>query len=120
MLNALDYAYIGDAVYELYIRKHLISSGITNVGDLTKSSLEYVSAKSQRKHLERLMNTNFLVEDELDKIKYGRNTKGTKSKSADIVTYRMATGLECLIGYLHLSNQDIRVNEIMEFIVKGE
>jgi len=121
MLNALDYAYIGDAVYELYIRKYLISSGLTKVSELTKASLKYVSAKSQRTHLERLFDKQFLSEKEIELIKYGRNAKGTKSKSADIITYRLATGLECLIGYLHYNNQEQRIIEIINFIVeRGE
>jgi len=120
MLNALEYAYIGDAVYELYVRKYLISTGITKVSELTKESLKYVSAKSQRRHLERLINASFLSEEEISLVKYGRNTKGTKSKSSDIVTYRKATGLECLIGYLHLKNNEIRVKEIINFIVSEE
>ena len=56
-----NYAYLGDAVYELYIREHLINKGICKVNDLQNESLKYVSAKSQSSHLDRLINSGFLL-----------------------------------------------------------
>lgn len=121
MQNMIDsplvMAYMGDNIYEQYIREYLIRSGISKIGDLQQKSLEYVSARSQRKHLERLENANFLTEDELEIIKWGRNAKGAKSKSADIVTYRLATGLEALIGKLYFAGKNERIKEIMGFII---
>ena len=105
MKNPLIYAYIGDSVYETYIRKYLISKNISKLKDLQHNSLEYVSAKSQRRIFEELENNNILTNEELDIAKWGRNAKGGKSKATDIVTYRIATGLECLIGYLYLENK---------------
>ena len=119
MKNSLVLAYLGDAVYELYIREHLISMGISNVNDLQRKSLDFVSAKSQRKHLENLINDNVLTEEEIELSKRGRNAKGGKSKSSDIVTYRIATGLEYVIGYLYLENKMSRIKEIMDYITKG-
>lgn len=118
MKSALVYAYIGDSVYECYVRKHLISKDISKVKNLQKESLNYVSAVSQRKILEDLENNNILSSEELEIIKWGRNAKGTKAKHADIITYRYATALECLIGYLYLNNNIERINEIMNFILK--
>jgi len=115
--NPLVMAYMGDTVYEQYVREHLIRLGITKIGELQQRSLEYVSAKSQRKHLERLMNDNFLTDEELDIVKWGRNAKGTKNKSVDIITYRLATGLEALIGRLHFDGKDNRIEEIMKYIL---
>ena len=117
MKNALVMAYIGDAIYEVYIRRFLIDSGISKVNDLQTASLKYVSAVSQRKHFERLMDASFLTEEEIDVFKWGRNTHGGKAKNADIVTYRIATGLETLIGSLYYSNNIKRIEEIMNFIV---
>ncbi len=117
MQNALAMAYLGDSVYELYIRKYLISKGITKVNDLQKESLKYVSAVSQRKHLERLVNNDKLTKEELDLYKWGRNAHGGKAKNADIVTYRMATGLETLLGVLYQEGKIGRVSEIINFIV---
>lgn len=118
MKNALCYAYIGDSVYETYIRNYLISKNISKVKDLQQNSLYYVSAKSQRRILEDLENNNFLTEEEINIIKWGRNAKGGKAKHTDIITYRYATALECLIGYLYLENKKERLDEIMNFILR--
>lgn len=115
-MEYLILAYLGDAVYELKVRNHLINKGIKNVNDLQKESLNYVSAKSQRMILERLIDENVLTEEELDIMKKGRNTKMHKSKNTDIITYHKATGFECLIGYLY-QNNETRLNEIMEKIL---
>lgn len=117
MKNALVMAYIGDAIYEVYIRKFLIEKSNAKVNDLQKESLKYVSAVSQRKHLERLESSNFLTEEEIEIYKWGRNAHGGKAKNADIVTYRIATGLEALIGVLYYDGNIKRVEEIMRFIV---
>ncbi len=117
MYGPLVCAYMGDTIYEMFVREFLIKQGITKVGELQQSSLKYVSAKSQRSHLERLINSNFLTDEELEIVKWGRNAKGTKSKSTDIITYRFATGLEALIGKLHFDNKDNRIEEIMKFIL---
>ncbi len=117
MHGPLVMAYMGDNIYEKYVREYLINKGITKVGELQQESLKYVSAKSQRKHLERLIDNNFLTEEELEIVKWGRNAKGTKNKSTDIVTYRIATGLETLIGTLYFDNKIERIDKIMKFIL---
>lgn len=117
-MNNLVLAYLGDAAYELYIREYLINSGLVNVNDLQNASLNYVSAKSQRKILEKLETSNIFTEEEQNIIKRGRNTTSHRSKSTDIITYKKATGFECLLGTLYLNNKD-RFNEIMEIIVGG-
>ncbi len=117
MDKVLNIAYLGDAVYELYIRNFLLTLNISNSGDLQKRSLNYVSAKSQRKHLENLINNNLLTEEELDLIRKGRNAKGTKCKSTDIVTYRIATGLEYLFGILYIRKDMGRIEQIISHIV---
>lgn len=115
--NPLVMAYMGDTIYEQYIREFLIKSGLSKIGELQKRSLDYVSAKSQRKHLEELISANFLTDEEVEIVKWGRNAKGAKTKNADIVTYRLATGLETLIGKLYFEKKDERIKEIMNFIV---
>ena len=117
--NPLVMAYMGDTIYEKYVREFLIKSGLSKIGDLQRESLNYVSAKSQRKHLERLEDENFLTDEEIEIVKWGRNAKGAKTKHADIVTYRLATGLEALIGKLYFENKLQRVEEIMNFILGG-
>ena len=118
-INVLVLAYLGDAIYEIYIRKHLIAKGIGNVNDLQTESLNYVSAKSQAKYLQSMIDNNMLSEEELDVVKRARNYKTTSHpKNCDIVTYKYATGLEALIGYLELSENKERIDEIMNFILK--
>lgn len=114
-MNNLVLAYLGDAVYELHIREFLINSGIAKVKDLQQSSLNYVSATSQRRILEELINRSYLTEDEIDIVNRGRNASSHSSKTTDIITYKKATGLECLIGYLYKNNIE-RCNEILNYI----
>ena len=94
----------------------MIKKGICKVKDLQKESIKYVSAKSQVNILERLIETNFFKEEEIDIIKRGRNAKGHKSKSTDIVTYKKSTGFECLIGYLYLNDKN-RLNELLKEVL---
>jgi ribonuclease-3 family protein len=115
--NPLVMAYMGDTVYERYIREYLIKQGISKIGELQARSLDFVSAKSQRRHLENLIDNNVLTEEEIEIVKWGRNAKGPRTKSADIVTYRLATGLEALIGKLYFDNKIERIDEIMKFIL---
>ena len=118
-VNVLVLAYMGDTVYEDYIRKYLITKGIGNVNDLQTESLKYVSAVSQAKFIQELIDKDILSESELDIVKRARNYKTTSHpKSCDIVTYKYATGLEALIGYLYLDNNKERIDEIMSFILK--
>ena len=118
-INVLVLAYLGDTIYENYVRRHLISKGIGNVNDLQKEAIKYVSAIAQAQYLTSLIETGLLAEEELDVVKRARNYKTTSHpKSCDIVTYKHATGLEALIGYLDLSNHKERIDEIMNFILR--
>ena len=119
-INVLVLAYLGDTVYENYIRKYLISKNIANVNDLQKEAVKYVSAKSQAQFLTELVDKSFFTDEELTIIKRARNYK-TKShpKNCDIITYKYATGLESLIGYLELEGKHERIEEIMNFITGG-
>lgn len=118
-VNVLVLAYMGDTVYEDYVREYLINKGIGNVNDLQTESLKYVSAVSQAKYLQELIDNNLLSDVEIDVVKRARNYKTTSHpKSCDIVTYKHATGLEALIGYLYLDNNKERIDEIMNFILR--
>lgn len=114
-MNNLVLAYLGDAVFELHIRNYLITSGIGKVNELQTASLNYVSAKSQRRILEDLINENYLTEDEIVIVNRGRNASSHSSKTTDIITYKKSTGFECLIGYLYKNNIE-RCNEILNHI----
>ena len=119
-INPLVFAYLGDSIYELNIRIYLISKGISNVNDLQKTAKNFVSAKKQSLFLNELMNQNILNEDEISIVKRARNTKtNSHPKNTDIITYKYATALEALIGYLYLVNNKKRIDEIIEFILKN-
>lgn len=114
--NSLALAYLGDSVYELYVREYLLNKKIAKVKDLQKEAIKFVSAKNQVKILNEI--TPFLTEKELDYVKKGRNTKSHKApKNTDIITYKYATGFETLIGYLYLNNKQ-RLEEIMNKILE--
>lgn len=115
-MNNLVIAFLGDAVYELHIREYLINKGISKVKELQREAIKYVSATSQRRILEELINREFLTEEELVIVNRGRNASSHSSKTTDIVTYKKATGFECLIGYLYKNNLE-RCNEILDYIV---
>lgn len=117
-INSLVLAYLGDTIYENYVRKYLISSGISNVNDLQKNAVDFVSAKNQAKFLKKMISLSFFNADEMDVIMRARNYKTTSHpRNCDIITYKLATGLEALIGYLDLENKKERIDEIMTFIL---
>ena len=118
-INALVLAYLGDTIYEDYVREYLIRKGIANVNDLQTESIKYSSARAQCEIVKKLINEEFFSKDELDIIKRARNHKSTSHpRNCDIVTYKYATGFEALIGYLKLENQENRINEIMMNILE--
>ncbi len=117
-INVLVLAYLGDTVYENYVREFLINKGIGNVNDLQKEAILYVSAKRQAEFLSNMIDNNFFTEEEISVVKRARNYKTTSHpKNCDIITYKYATGLEALIGYLKLKNDNERIDEIMNFVL---
>lgn len=116
--NVLTLAYIGDAVYEIYVRKYLIEKGVVKVKELQNKAVEYVSARSQAKFLKEMLNNNFFTEEELEIIYRARNNKGkSHPKNTDILTYKHATALEAIIGYFYLDNQNKRLEDTINFIL---
>ncbi len=117
-INSLVLAYIGDCVYENYIRHFLVSQGIANVDSLQKSAVKYVSAVAQCDFIRKMIDEKFLSTEEVEIFTRIRNNKNHgHPKNCDIVTYKYATGLEGLIGYLDLTGQNERIEEIMKYIV---
>lgn len=117
-INVLVLAYLGDTIYENYVRRYLIDKGIANVNELQREAVKYVSAKNQAKFLMDMIDSNFLSDEEITIVKRARNYKSTSHpKNCDIVTYKYATGLESLIGFLELENRKDRIDEIMKFIL---
>jgi ribonuclease-3 family protein len=116
LLNGIALAYIGDAVWEVYVRDHLLSLGITRPGQLQKEAAKYVSAKAQAK----ISETWLLSEEEKVYFLRGRNAHSkTTAKNTDVLTYRISTGFEAVFGFLHLTNQAEREAELAEICIKN-
>jgi len=110
-INILLLAYLGDGVYELWVRKHLLEQGIVKVEDMHKKAVFYVQAKTQAAILKNLM--DILNSTETEVVYRGRNTKGHYPRYTDVITYRHATAFESLIGYWYVTGQRERMNEIL-------
>lgn len=110
-------AFIGDAVYNVYIRTYLASKSTMQTGVLHRQSVKYVSAKAQSKIIDKIIEN--LTEDEINMYKRGRNTNiTTVSKNVDIVEYKKATGFEALIGDLYLQKDIARLEEIIHMAIQ--
>lgn len=120
LLNGLALAYVGDAAYEVYIRDHLLNKGWTKPNDLHRRATHYVSAKAQAALMHAMLDQpDFLSEEEIDIYKRGRNAKShTTAKNADVTTYRISTGFEALFGYLHLTKQVDRLDELVRWCIQ--
>jgi ribonuclease-3 family protein len=115
LMSSLQLAYIGDAVYELQVRSYLIENHDMNVNDLHRKAILFVKAEAQAGAFRRIEND--LTEEELRIVKRGRNAKSvTVPKNAKLTDYKYATGLEALFGYLYMTNQTQRIEELFEKI----
>ena len=110
-LSPLTWAYVGDAVYELYIRTHLINTTKLKPHELHIKSIKYVKAKSQAQKLNEIY--EFLTDEEKDIVRRGRNTQNHHlPKNSNVQEYMYSTAFEALIGYLYLTKQNARLREI--------
>lgn len=113
LLNGNNLAYIGDAYYELFIRKYLLDQGLTKSNDLRKASIKYVSAEAHVKIVAKIFDS--LTDKEKDIFKRGRNNSSVlKSKSAKTFPHQQSSGFEAVLGYLYLMNQTERLNELFQ------
>ena len=113
-INATTLAYLGDSVYEVYIREHLVRSGIFKVDRLHKAATKYVSAKAQSMIISKLREEKFLTDEEEVVYKRGKNRHtNTLPKNTSLMTYKEATGFEALIGYLYILGKNDRIIEII-------
>lgn len=118
-LNSLALAYMGDAVFETYIRHHLIQNGRVKPHLLHKEATWYVSAKAQSMIIHELIDFDSLTEEELAVVRRGRNAKsGSVPKNTDVQTYRYSTAFESLIGYLFLSERKERMEELITISIR--
>lgn len=110
-------AFIGDAVYNVYIRSYLASKSNMQTGILHRQSIKYVSAKAQSRIIDNILPN--LSEEELNIYKRGRNTNiTTVSKNVDVIEYKKATGFEALIGQLYIQKKIDRLEELINVSIK--
>lgn len=115
MESPLVWAYVGDAVFELFIRIELLNKSKAKPNKLHFESIKMVSAKAQTHILEEI--ENILTDEEKDIVRKGRNSKPkTFAKNASVKEYLKATGFEALIGYLFLIKENERLDEILNYI----
>lgn len=113
LMSPLVWAYVGDAVYELYIRNHLVNTTKLNPHKLHIESIKYVKAKAQFETLQQLMER--LTQEEQNIVRRGRNTQNHHlPKNANVTEYMYSTAFEGLIGYLFLTKQTKRLEEILK------
>jgi ribonuclease-3 family protein len=115
LISPLIWAYVGDSVYETYIRTKLVNFTNLHPNKLHTETIKYVKASSQAKILDKLLDK--LSEEEKEIVRRTRNVGVTHiPKNANLNEYIYATALEGLIGYLYLTKQDKRLEEILEII----
>jgi len=119
LINGIALAFEGDAIYSTYIRKHLIFQGFTKPNQLHRKTTRYVSAKAQAMLITKMLEAQLLSEKEEDIYRRGRNADShTKAKNTDVVTYKMSTGFEAVMGYLHMTEQIERLEELIDWCIQ--
>lgn len=119
LINGIALAYIGDAVWEVFVREHLLEVGLTKPNKLQKTATHYVSAKAQAFLIEQMEAQKKLSDAEWTYFKKGRNAKShTSAKNTAVLTYRISTGFEALFGYLYTSEQDQRLKELAQWCIE--
>lgn len=112
-LNTEALAYMGDAVYELFVRKNLIEAGISRGNNLHKAATKHVKAAAQAQAVKSMFDE--LSEGEQRLVKRARNRRyNSKAKNADPITYKWATAFEALVGYLYMAGDYERLYWVME------
>jgi ribonuclease-3 family protein len=116
-LPPLVWAYVGDAVFELYVRWYLVNQGLVKVDKLHSKASSLVNGVAQADFLRQLEET--LTAEEKTIVKRGRNTKSHVPKNIGVCEYRLSTGFEALLGYLFLLGEKKRLREIITYLLPG-
>lgn len=131
MMNTTSLAYLGDAVYEVYVRKHVMKENVSHADVLHRRAVPFVRADGQAYVIKKWMKERDeaktpcegvfrLTEEEAELVRRARNRRSaTKPKNADPVTYKWATAFEALAGYLYLTEQEARLNQMAASAIEG-
>ncbi len=116
LMKPLVWAYVGDCIYEIFIRMKLVNSTNLDPHRLHIETIKYVKAKAQAETLNKIYDN--LTEEEKDIVRRGRNAQAHhQPKNAELADYKYATAFESLIGYLYLTKQDERLKEILNICI---
>ena len=117
MLSPLVWAYVGDSVYEMFVRTNLVNTSNAKPHKLHIESIKYVKAKAQANVLEKILDR--LTDEERDIARRGRNTENHHvAKNSNVADYSKSTAFEALIGYLYLTKQDERLEEVLNMCME--
>lgn len=115
--SPLTLAFVGDGVYDLLVRSYVVNQANRPVGELNKIKVSLVNCKSQAQFAKKLL--PILNEKEEAVYKRGRNTATSNTpKNSTVADYHSATGLEALFGYLYITAQNDRINELFNLIIE--
>lgn len=118
-MKSLALAYMGDAIYEVYVREHLLDSGQVKPNQLHQRAIKFVSGKAQATIILHWLETKHLTEEEEKVVTRGRNAKsGTIPKNISVQTYRYSTAFEALIGYHYLMKNEVRLQQLLQEAVE--
>lgn len=118
-LNGIALAYLGDAAYEVYIRQHLLNKGISKPTKLQHIATHYVSAKAQAALIDLMKEDELLSDEEWSYFKRGRNANShTHAKNTSVMTYRISTGFEAVMGYLKLAGKEERLAGLAQWCIE--
>lgn len=118
-LNGIALAYLGDAAYEVYIRQNLLTKGISKPTKLQHIATHYVSAKAQAALIDLMKEDELLSDEEWSYFKRGRNANShTHAKNTSVMTYRISTGFEAVMGYLKLAGKEERLAELAQWCIE--
>ena len=115
--GSLELAYLGDTVYDLYVRSHLVVTG-GRVGKMHRQAIRLVCAHAQAEALTRIQDE--LTEEEANVVRRARNVHQSPPKNADPAEYQKATGLEALIGFLYATGRHERMQQLLEKALPAE
>ncbi|SFM40664.1 ribonuclease-3 family protein [Gracilibacillus orientalis] len=124
-MKSLALAYMGDVIYEKYVREYLINKGTTKVQHLHQHAVQFVKATSQASVVHHWIDTNQLTTEELAVVKRGRNAKsGSVPKNTSVQAYRHSTAFEALLGFLYLDQQhdrlELLIKQAIDITEKGD
>ena len=116
--SSIVLAYVGDAVFELMVRTHLVKAGNRKVKNLHRDAVAIVKAESQARVIRQMFDS--LSEAEQEIVMRGRNAKSTAPRHVDVQEYRMSTGFEALLGYLYLKGDEERLHTLVNMALATE